>query len=62
MEVIPGVAVAVAMVAATAAAVVVEAVVVKDATGRKEKDPHHGNRKNCALYAAIVRLVITTML
>jgi len=45
---------------AAVVAVAVEAVVAKDVIQRKEKDPRHGNRKNCALYAAIVRPVITT--
>lgn len=49
-----------AVVAAVAEAAGLE--VVKDLMQRKEKDPHLDNKKNCALYVAIVRLVIITTL
>lgn len=63
MEIIQGEAVATEVVVAVVVAAEAEAVgleVVKDATQRKEKDPHLDNKKNCALYVAIVRLVIIT--
>jgi len=46
----------IAVVAAVAEATGLE--VVKDLMQRKEKVPHLDNKKNCALYVAIVRLVI----
>jgi len=57
-EIIPGEVALTAVVAAAAEAAGLE--VVKDATRKKEKDPHLDNKKNCALYVAIVRLVIIT--
>lgn len=66
MEITPEVVVAgVAVVTeavAEAEVVELEVVVVKDAMERREKDLHHDNKKNCALYVAIVRLVITITL
>lgn len=57
VAVVTGVA---AVAEAEAEAAGLEVVVVKDAMQRKEKDPHLDNKKNCALYVAIVRLVIIT--
>jgi len=48
-------------VAAEVEAAELEVVVMKAATRRREKDPHLDNKKNCALYVAIVRPVIITM-
>lgn len=53
-------AVVAAVVAVAAEAAGLEVVVAKDATRKREKDLHPDNKKNCALYVAIVRLVIIT--
>lgn len=52
---------AVTGVAAAVEAAGLEVVVAKDAMRRREKDPRLDNKKNCALYVAIVHLVIITM-